>query len=250
MVGRNYMRDRKARLMRRLDSVTEVGPREREALEDLAIRVGSLAPGQDVIRAYQPPQECCVVFEGILHRYQLLPDGSRQILAFHVPGDIPDLQSLGLGVMDHSVAASVACTVGYFSHADINRLIERHPGVAKLLWRVSLIEAAGLRAWLTSMGRRPAVAHVAHLVCELFVRLRAVGLTTGMRCSLPLTQTHFADALGLSLVQVNRSLNALRRKGLFELSRGQLVIHDWPGLKSMAGFDPAYLHLRKEWSLG
>ena len=96
-----------------------------------------------------------------------------------------------------------------------------------------------------NVGGRPAYGRIAHLLCELVVRLRAVGLTEGYSCDLPITQSEIADASGLSTVHVNRTLQELRAARLISLKGTWLEVLDWKGLKQAGDFDPAYLHLNE-----
>jgi CRP-like cAMP-binding protein len=96
------------------------------------------------------------------------------------------------------------------------------------------------------MGRRSALEHTAHLLCELFLRLRAVGLTEDDSFKLPLTQVELGDTLGLSTVHVNRVVQELRAKGLITWRGATLVIDDWKRLQGLAEFDPTYLSLEVE----
>ena len=123
--------------------------------------------------------------------------------------------------------------------------MRKFPTLTELLWRDTLIDAAIFREWIVAMGQRPAQSHLAHLLCEVFTRLRAGGLTQDHSCSLPLTQEELGDACGLSTVHVNRTLQDLRRHGLIQLQHSRLTILDWARLKEVAQFDPAYLHLRE-----
>ena len=232
-------------LIRKLDSIADLTSEDRQSLSSLPLRIVELHPDQDFARSEDVPRECCLVIEGFMHRYQNLANGTRQILAFHIPGDIPDLQSLMLDVMDHNLAALVPCKVGIVSHASLHEVMRKSPGVARAFWRYTLIDAAMFRERITSVGRRSAHVRLAHLLCETFTRLRAVGLTAEDACWLPFTQTQLSDALGLSTVHVNRTLMQLRAEGTFELRKSRLNILDWKGLAKAAQFDSAYLHLRR-----
>ena len=232
-------------LIRKLDSIADLTSEDRLGLANVPLRIVGLQPNQNFVRSDDVPRECCLLIEGFMHRYQTLPNGTRQILAFHIPGDIPDLQSLGLDVMDHNLAALVPCKVGIVSHASLHEVMRQFPAVARAFWRDMLIDAAIFRAWITSMGRRSAHGHLAHFLCETFTRLRAVGLTAENTCWLPLTQEQLSDALGLSTVHVNRTLMQLRAQGLIALGKSRLTILDWKGLTKVAHFDPVYLHLRR-----
>ena len=118
--------------------------------------------------------------------------------------------------------------------------------IAQVLWRDKLIEAGVFREWMIGLGRRSAYARIAHLLCEMIARMRAIGLTDCDACRLPLTQTEMADALGLSTVHVNRTLQQLRREGLIEFNRGSLRALNWERLRAAGDFDPTYLHLHPE----
>lgn len=118
------------------------------------------------------------------------------------------------------------------------------PEARKLLWRQTLVQAAIFRQWLVRNSNLPAPMALAHLFCEMFMRADAVGLVENGNCSLPLTQEYVADALGLTAVHTNRTLQALRETGAVEWRSGQLTVYDWPKLRDVARFDPAYLHLR------
>jgi CRP-like cAMP-binding protein len=164
-------------------------------------------------------------------------------MAFHVPGDIPDLQSLHLRVLDHSLGTITPCEVGFVNHEDMRDLIRRFPRLGDVFWRDTLIDAAIFREWMVGIGRRDAYGRIAHLLCELMTKLTAVGLADGVTCEMPITQAEFADALGLSTVHVNRVLQALRGNGLITLKGSTLTVLDWDGLTRAGEFDPMYLHL-------
>jgi CRP-like cAMP-binding protein len=232
-------------LIRKLKSIGELPDEDREALASLPVQVRSLEADEDVVREGDVPSVCCLLLDGFMHRYKVLPNGKRQILALHTPGDVPDLQSLFLRHLDHSLAASVPSTAGFIPHEALRTLMRESPTLTELLWRDTLIDAAIFREWIVAMGQRPAQSHLAHLLCEVFTRLRTVGLTQDHACSLPLTQAELGDACGLSTVHVNRTLQALRGDGLIELQSHRLTILDWARLKEVAQFDPAYLHLRQ-----
>jgi CRP-like cAMP-binding protein len=125
--------------------------------------------------------------------------------------------------------------------------IHAHPRIGDIFWRDTLIDAAIFREWIANVGRREAYGRIAHLLCEVFVRLRAVGLTNGQAYQLPITQAELGDATGLSTVHVNRTLQELRGNGLITTPRGgHVIIEDWDGLREAGEFDPTYLHIRKQ----
>jgi CRP-like cAMP-binding protein len=233
------------RLVRRLDvDSSPLSQEEKHAILRLPVTIREIGPDQDIVREGDQPSQCCVVLEGFQCRYKMLRDGERQIMSFHVPGDIPDLQSLFLTTMDHSLGTITPNRVGFVTHDALRELIRQHPGLAERLWRETLIDAAIFREWITNVGSRDAYTRIAHLICEFFVRLRSVGLTNGTTFNFPLTQTEIADATGLSTVHVNRSIQQIRADGLLSIERGICTIPDFGRLKDAAMFDPNYLHLR------
>ena len=96
------------------------------------------------------------------------------------------------------------------------------------------------------MGRRKAPIRIAHLLCELFVKLEAIGLREGNTVPLRLTQETMGDALGLSSVHVNRALMDIRADDLFTFDGRTLVVHNWDAFAELGEVDPAYLHLEPQ----
>jgi CRP-like cAMP-binding protein len=237
------------RLIRKLESIAVLSDADRQAIFNLPMTIKSIEPDQDIVRDGDRPTECCLIVEGFACRYKLTAEGRRQIMSFHIPGDIPDLQSLFLRVMDHSLATLVPSRVGFISHDDIYDVLARQPTLAALLWRDTLIDAGVFRQWMIGIGRRSAYGRIAHLLCELLVRYRAVELTVDHKFELPITQTELGDALGLSTVHVNRSLQEMRADGLIRSEGRTLVVEDWEGLKKAGEFDATYLHLDKKWAV-
>jgi CRP-like cAMP-binding protein len=234
-------------LVRRLATIAELSPDEEQALHGLPLDLRDLRADQDIVRDGDRPSQCCLILEGFVCRYKLLLDGRRQILSFHVPGDIPDLQSLHLVVMDHSLGTLAPTRAAMIQHDALRNLIARHPRLGDVFWRESLIDAAVFREWMIGIGRRSAHARIAHLLCELFLRFKTVGLTRDQAFDLPVTQIELGDALGLSTVHVNRVLQELRGAELITMRAGTVSVRDWAGLKAAGEFDPAYLHLRAGW---
>jgi CRP-like cAMP-binding protein len=237
-------------LIRRLESITSLSEDEKKAIRDLPAKVVDLRADADVVREGDRPSQCCLLVEGFLCRYKNLADGQRQIMAFYVPGDIPDLLSLHIEVMDHSLATIVASKVAFIPHDALRRLIAQNSRIANAFWRETLVDAALFREWIVNLGTRDAFTRIAHLICEMFLKLKAVGLTNGNTFEFPITQSEIGDATGLSTVHVNRSIQDLRKAGLIILEKGRCTIADVSRLEEAAMFDPTYLHLSGERSGG
>jgi len=232
------------RLIRKLESIADLTPEERDALRGLPLSIKDVAADEEIVTDGDRPSQCCLLLDGFLGSYKMLPDGGRQIMAFWVAGDVPDLQSLHLHVMDHSIGAMIPSRVAFIKHTALLELIAEHPGIGAVLWRETLIDGAVFREWLVNIGRRAAYTRLAHILCELFIRLRAVGLASDEGFELPLTQLELGDALGLSTVHVNRSMQELRKDGLIVSKSRFVSIPDWEALVRAGDFDPTYLHMR------
>jgi CRP-like cAMP-binding protein len=230
-------------LWHKLQSIGDPTEAEQHALAKLRRTVKVLDADQDIVREGDRPNIVCLVLEGFACRYATVSSGRRQILSFHIPGDIPDLHGLFIKVMDHSLATVVPSKVAQIPHEAMLELIDRNPRIAHLLWRDSLIDAAIFRKWMVSIGRRSAAARFAHLICEFATRMNAVGLMEAGACAMPFTQADIADALGLSNVHVSRVLGRLRKQSLFRWEDGVLTIENWTQLQTAAEFEPSYLQL-------
>jgi CRP-like cAMP-binding protein len=230
-------------LIRKLENFTQLTEREREALLDAIGPAQHFGPREDIVPEGGPADGVNLVLEGIACRYKLLPDGRRQILAYMIPGDTCDLCAFVLRRMDHGIASLSPVSLTVVPQERLAELGTAHPNIKRALWWAALVEEATTREWLVNVGQRTAYERLAHLLCEMFVRLRAVALAEGNRCELPLTQAELADTLGLSTVHVNRTLQDLRRAGFITLRGKNLVVHDFPALARAAMFNPSYLDL-------
>lgn len=234
-----------ARLILKLETLAVLSAQGRAALAALPLRLKSFDENTDLMHEGDRPSECCLIVDGMACRYKLMGAGKRQIVSFHLPGEIPNLCGLHLAVMDHGLGAFTPGRAAYVAHTALRQAIADHPDIAAAFWRDSLVDAAISREWLAGVGRRTARARIAHLICELCMRLRALGLIQDHIFELPVTQAELGDALGLTPVHVNRVLQQLRRDGLIVSHGKTLVISDWNHLRQAADFDPTYLHLRE-----
>lgn len=232
-------------LITKLQSIGSLTEQDRALLESLPVISKRLAPHESVVRQGDHPAHSVIVLTGVLARFQELMDGERQVVSFHFKGEMPDLHSIFIGEMDHSLLAITECVVGLVPHADLHRVVAASATLTALLWRETLIDAAIFRQWITNNGRRGALAGTAHLLCELMVRAKSIGaLTPEGTWPMPFTQQQLGDALGLSLVHINRTLKTLREANVAVIERGQLRVLNWDELTRIAGFDPVYLHLK------
>lgn len=224
----------------------DLSDREAGILASLPAELRLERAGKEFVAIGSRPRHSCLIVKGLAGRVQNLASGSRQITAIHLSGDFVDLHSFLLKTMDHGVVALTDCEIALVPHASIRRITETEPHLTRLLWLSTLVDAAIYRAWLGAMGQRSAEAQLAHLVCELFLRHKFMGLTEDNRFALPLTQEVLGEILGKSTVHVNRALQSLRRANLLTWQSRVVTILDWDRLAELAEFDPGYLNYGKE----
>ncbi len=215
-------------------------------LEGAIVRTTAFQADEDMVREGDRPSDSKLLLEGFAARYKILHNGKRQITSIHVPGDFVDLHNFTLKVMDHAIFAMSPCKVAVVPHEVLHRITEEHPHLTRLLWLNTTIDGAIHRQTLVNLGRQAALGQLAHLLCELFVRLEVVGETEDYSFRLPITQSELGDALGLSTVHVNRTLQELRSQGLLTWRGNLVVIEDWERLCEVAQFDPVYLNLEHQ----
>lgn len=230
-------------LTQKLESLCPLDDTDRLLLTSSKVEPRIVAAHQDLIREGDVPSDVHLITTGFAIRYKLLRDGSRQILAYLLPGDFCDLHVFILNEMDHCIATLSVCTVVNIPRDTILHLTER-PAIARALWWATLVDESTLREALVNMGRRRADERVGHFLCEILVRLEVVGLVSNNSFELPLTQVDLADTMGLSPVHINRVLMDLRGRKLIALSRKSLAVLDVEGLMAFSGFNPKYLHIR------
>ena len=230
-------------LIRKLEGFVTLSDADRAILERISAHTRTLGPRVDLIGEGDKPDGIFLVMEGMACRHKMRENGSRQIMAYLVPGDLGDLDVALLDTMDHTISTLSACRVVRIAPDTIAELMQHHPQIARGLRMSTLVDEATLREWLMNVGRRSALERIAHLFCELLVRLQVVGLVEANSFALPLTQVELAHTTGLSNVHANRSLQELRRQGLIELKSGRLTILNLPRLRKVAEFRSNYLHL-------
>ncbi|KAB1071127.1 Crp/Fnr family transcriptional regulator [Methylobacterium soli] len=218
---------------------------DRDILQDISSQPRRVEATRDIISEGARPENVHLVMEGLACRYKLLPNGQRQIMAFLVPGDFCDLHVAILGEMDHSIGTPWGCSIVEIARATVDELTVHHPRITRALWWATLADEGTLREWLVNMGQREADKQMAHLFCELLVRLQTVGCASEDSFEFPISQLDLADTLGISTVHVNRVAQELRSEGLIIWRSKRLRIPDLARLKAFAEFDPKYLHLKR-----
>jgi CRP-like cAMP-binding protein len=220
---------------------TGLGDADLGALRQLPFAFRTVDRDGYIAREGETPTSCSLIVSGSAFRQKMVRNGARQIVSFHLPGEFVDLQSCLLAVNDHGVQALGACTVAVVPRKALLSLIDERPSVALAMWFDAVVESSIFREWVVNVGRRNARARIAHLLCELAIRL-GKSPADGDVYRLPLTQEHIADATGMTAVHTNRTIQGLRKDGLISMALGRLEVHDWNALRSIGDFSDLYLH--------
>lgn len=231
------------RLIAKLEQFTRLSLQDRDALREMTVRRREVKIGEDIAREGDVVGPVRVILEGWACRYKLLPDGRRQIVGIFLPGDLCDTHVRALTEMDYSIGTLTPVTVAEVEADWLAEVAARHPRIGKALWWDMLASASIQREWTVNLGQRDAPERLGHLFCELHERMRGLGLAQREDCDMPLRQSDLAEAMGLTSVHINRSLQALRKQSLIVLKRRRLTILDLNGLRRASLFDPSYLHL-------
>jgi len=233
-------------LTRRLSEYTDLTDDDLARLAMLSAQpTRKVGARRDLIRQGDRPRSIYLILEGWGCHYRSLADGRRQIVDFAIPGDLCDLNVYILDRMDHSIAAVTDLKVAEIDREALLDLATNSPNITTALWCQELACKSINREWILNVGQRRARERIAHLFCEMFLRLETVGLTSGYSCDLPLTQNDIADATGLTPVHVNRTIKELREMELVMIRSRRLTILDMAGLQDVGQFSPDYLHLKR-----
>jgi CRP-like cAMP-binding protein len=229
-------------LARRWSKYRPFSTEDRNAIRDLPYTRRTFGKDAYIVREGEQAGECSLILRGFAYRQKLLSDGRRQIISFHIPTEFVDLQNGVLGTADHNVQSLNHCEIAAMPRSAIMELADQRPAIRLAMWIDTLIDSSIFREWVVNVGRRDSRARIAHLLCELVIRLQRIGADREGLFDFPLTQEQLADATGLTAVHTNRTLQSLRREGFLQLSNGILRVLDWEGLREVGDFDELYLH--------
>lgn len=227
----------------RLHRRSSLSDAEANALLALRGTTSVVHANSDIVSPGEAPVHACLVLDGLAGRFSQLGDGQRQITALHVSGDMCDLHSLVTPNGGWALQALSPTVILKVPHSQLREIAHAFPNIAEAFWRDCSVDAGVLSQWVVNIGRRDARSRLAHLLCEMAVRLENAGLGSRTAFRLEATQAQLADALGLTAVHVNRTIQALRASGIVSINGHEIRIGDWDALVEMAGFDERYLQI-------
>lgn len=230
--------------LKKLKLRTDISSEEERVIRGLISETRRVGPDQPVVRAGEELHHSLLLIDGWLVRAKDLASGERQVLEIHVSGDFADLHGFTLKRLDHDVVTVTDSLIGMVPHERLTEMTRDHPHLTRVYWLMTNVDAAITRELALSLGQRSAISRMAHLFCELHVRLGIIGRTNGDSFEFPLTQRELSECLGLTVVHVNRTLQELRRRQIVETENRGIRILDMKALQALAEFDPAYLQLQ------
>jgi len=236
-----YSRPNLQPFLDRLTSRSVLTDEEQQAVLNLSGHAEQVQSNRDFVPLGTRVEHACLVIAGVVGRFDQNGEGTRQITAMHVPGDMCDLHSVVQPVPTSALQALSVATILRVPHAAIRAIAAHYPAVAEALWRDCMVDAAILSEWVVNVGRRDAKTRIAHLLCEMATRLHATGAANDFVLDFPVTQTQLGEATALTAVHVNRTLQSLRADGLVEWHHRVIRLPQWDALMERAEFDPAYL---------
>ncbi len=229
-------------LIRKLLSHSRLSASDQQAIAALPHVIKHVETGTSILREGDRADICPILLAGFVYRQKVASDGGRQIVSLKLPGDALDFQSLYLHFADHDVRTLTPATLAMIPLKAVEDLTVARPGVARAVLVDILIEASIGREWLLNIGRRSALARLAHLLCELHDRVNDIASEHTGSFGVPLTQEQLADLLGLTPVHINRMLRQLEQVGAIGRPSRSLTILNFPKLAQISNFSSAYLH--------
>jgi CRP-like cAMP-binding protein len=221
----------------------EVSDDDRDAIMALPYVLRTVDKRRSLIRNENTPEYCAIILKGFAFRHKTTRDGLRQIVSFHTPGQMLNIQQLFLKSFDHEIQAMTKCDVATIPIAALQHLALSRVSITMALVAQAMVESSIYRQWMLNVGRRDARARVAHLLCEFAVRLGDEGIAPGRAYYIPMTQQQIGDAVGLTSIHVNRVLRAFINEGVLFKKGSEVRFLKWEKLQDVAGFNSRYLHV-------
>lgn len=231
--------------LNRLISRSVLTTEERQAALDLPTTAFEAVRNEDFVRLGERVDHACFIVAGLVGRFDQNSNGDRQITALHIPGDVPDLLSVVQPTPTSALQALSSTTLLQISHAALRKVAGNYPAVAEAFWRDCTVDGMVVAQWVVNLGRRNAIARIAHLLCEMAFRYQVDLTAAEVKFELGMTQDQVANATGLTPIHVNRSLKRLQEIGR-KWRLGTVRIDDWQALQKAADFDPNYLQVDTE----
>jgi CRP-like cAMP-binding protein len=226
---------------RKLSAAVELGGDDLNALDGLLSQRQSVLAGTQLVSERQTGRSAYAVLSGWAYRYRVFEDGRRQISRLFLPGDFIGLNAALLGLPEQPIAALSEMRLARVDAARLLESLQNRRGLwLAFLWSDTRDRFIAEER-VASVGRRSAYERLAHILVELYHRLELTGNAAEGRFTLPLTQDHLADLLGLTSIHINRVLRRLKRDNLISVEGRVIALLSPERLHCIADYDPRYL---------
>lgn len=232
-------------LIKRIGHYVQSDATSFDEIAKLPYKIEQRYSGQEIVVEGEKVDFVFVIETGWAIRFRMLEDGRRQILNFMLPGDCFDLMAINRARSDHSVSAASEVVLRRIKADVFLKTVAGNPRLAASFWWAAIQEEAILREQIVRVGRRSAKERMAHMILELNRRVATVTGALDDYLSLPVAQSLLADALGLSIVHVSRTLSWLKAEGYIRMDNKGIEILRRKDLAQMCDFDSRYLHFEK-----
>ena len=225
-------------LLNKMANLVPLSAEETALINGIAARTVDVAAGTALYVQGEELRNPGALMAGWAFTKRRLADGRRQIFQFVLPGDV-----FGLRFRIAPLALDTLMTLTPCKVADasllipvVSRSFASTTGLALACSMAASLDDSYALDHMVRLGQQTAYERLAHLILELGSRLKTVGLSDGAEFQMPLTQDILADALGLSLVHVNRTLQQLRRDRIIEFKGFTMKILDPNLLTAIASY--------------
>lgn len=233
------------RMMEKLANHAQVSDEAGAEILQMPYVARQFEPGRYFVREGALADKIGVLMSGLAVCQKTSGAGDRQIVSIKIAGDILGLQNLYLDTPDHNIQALTQCDIIIVPSKFLKTASEAYPAVSHAITLMMLKEASMLRELLLNIGRRDALARVAHFLCEFAIRIGGPDKINNRSFELPMTQEQLGDALGLTAVHINRMLKVLVRDSLIARNGKTIRFIDWDRLQEVADFSTRHMHLHQ-----
>ncbi|WP_299682129.1 Crp/Fnr family transcriptional regulator [uncultured Roseobacter sp.] len=237
----------KSCLVQKLSHYAELDEEAIGHLERLEREERSYDEQQDIYLGGDRRDDLHVVKKGWLYSYTDLPDGRRQIVRLHHPGDIVGFEGIAFHHATTSVRAAEPVVLCPFPKSGLDVVFESSPKLTALLFTLAVREQVIFVDLIRAMGRMSARERLAYLFLNLLAKLRITNTDMTDTCRLPLTQTEIGDVLGLSNVYVSKTISRLENDGFISRKDGNVTVLREDDLANFCDFYDRYSDMDVSW---
>lgn len=234
-------------LIEKLSHHVDVNDIQADLLEGLERERRTVAADALIHSAGDRVDSLYVLRSGWLYSYSYLPDGSRQVLHLHYPGDIIGLADIPFAQTTHYLRTASESVICPFPKRSLDEVFVHAPALACLLFSIGMVDHAVLADRMRIMGRMGARERVAHFLLEMISRMRITSDDGTDEYEIPLTQSLIGDAVGLTNVYVSRALAQLHQRGWISRQQRRVRLLDEDALRASVDFSDRHFKIDTSW---